>query len=241
MSETKRTKFNKFSVIIIGVVFLVLSIGAFKDQVLFWINKSEESTIPIAEISSTIEQGDIISFSGDFNNVNVDAFVNVDDVLVGNILETGLFNTTFTFSSNDNDILYLKSNGETVKEDAGGIPYTAYDMNDSTLGYSEEMLDVIYDGSRKYVTFFYDNNKEIMPYYILPTEGEGLLDDNTYSLVSDAGEVLFDIGYSLDYSNGLYTIYFVRKNDFHMPIQDIIMMFCTVQKEIRRNESHNLN
>ncbi len=217
-------KLLAFAVVIIALIFGVISLY---NQVNHWFNRSQESLFATEEILPTIETADVITLVGDLNNINLNGYLEVNGEFLCNLNEDGFFNSTYNLTANDIELMKVKVGDAVVNENASTMSYSAYDNGGNILGYSEEYLAEIHNGNEDYAYFYFDENKEQQPYFLLKTLE---IPNNTYEFLNSDGESLISIDYEIDYSNKVYKIYFSKRTNDVFSAADNVMLMCTVNQ-----------
>ncbi len=229
------SKFNKIVMVPIVLIILVFLFISLSGQIAHWLNLSQKSNIPTSAILSTIESANTITVTGDLDNVNFNGFIEADAEFVGNLEKEGLWNTTYTFSSNGTELVTMPVGDPAVTEGATTMSYTALDANGNIMGYSENFLAPIHGGEETHAYFFFDENKNQMPYFHLKTLNVLV---NDYEFLNFDGETVISIDYEVDYTNNVYEMYFTRHTDDIIPAQDILMLICEVEQELATELDH---
>ncbi len=231
MSKSTDFKLNKKGTIILLTLFGIYLIFSAYEHIVHWLNGSQETTVSLEDILPTIENGSTVSFNGNFSDINADAYIEVDDIFLGNITETGLFDTTFSFTANNEELLYIEQGGETAQEGSATLSYASFETDGTHTGYCEMFLGPIHDGTEEYATFFFDGNKQQLPFFVYTDEG--LYDD--YTLLSNSGEVLYSIDCTIEHASRIYDISLTKESDTIVPAQYLLLLFCHLQNEIKRD------
>ncbi len=226
MGKNKFSFYNKKVVIPIVIALLIGSAFGLYRQIEHWIARDAEVEIPVEDVLPTLENASSISFNGDFNNVNANIYVEADGVFVGTIKEEGFVSTTFTYTANDTDLMYIESGGEAVFEETIGMPLAAYNMEGAVLGYAEEMLGTLPDGTGEYATFFFDENAEYKSYMIV--NNVEILPIFTKDVINENSETVLSLSYEVDFANGVFEMVATPTTVGEIPVHDILMAFCEV-------------
>ncbi len=225
--RAKKSKLNKLTTIPLIIVVFGWLLYTQVSSLSFWFYRiSAKTDIPLNEVEHRIENAQTLVFKGDFDHTLMKAYIEADGEYVATLSEEGVLKPTFTLSSNDENILHIRTDQDSVYENTHGFSYVSYDMNEKILGYSEKIVDAIEDNPYYNMLFFIDEQKNDKGYYFDIEGGSYVVNSN--------GEVLAEVYRTLA-ATALYELQFVIAQGASIDIEDLMCIAYEEYSLFERN------
>lgn len=175
----KRQKYIK-RIGVIVIILVVLGIIIYFVQHFLEHSKYTSGKIDMTseEAYQTMETAEQILIKGDFDDWTQKPSIWVDNHYLGNLVEKGIINWRVKLLAGEEEMFRIRYDDIDLDEGVTGNTYGYFDSDDQAIGYAEETLEPLKDGTKDYVYLFYDQNKNKKAYYYYGKDGWNIYNAN---------------------------------------------------------------